>query len=150
MVNAAKWEALLSATRAEMTAEPFNASAFARPRLSSPQDLPQFTPHLNALFSELDKIVATHSHPRLRDAPIPDFKQSWYEIIRQLEGNNRSSMTTATVMRLGSIAAHRPQVDMYYRMAASPFVRTICEVGFNAGHSTAVWLSASGPEMPSG
>lgn len=44
---------------------------------------------------------------------------------------------------LWSIAATPRQTEYYLRAAAHPSVRTICEVGFNAGHSTAVWLAAS-------
>lgn len=35
------------------------------------------------------------------------------------------------------------QVDFYARTATNPSIRTVCEVGFNAGYSTAVWLSAN-------
>lgn len=37
----------------------------------------------------------------------------------------------------------RGQVDFYARTATDPAIRTVCEVGFNAGYSTAVWLSAN-------
>ena len=45
--------------------------------------------------------------------------------------------------RMGSVAASRPQTDFYARLAGSPAIRTICEVGFNAGHSTAIWLASN-------
>jgi len=35
------------------------------------------------------------------------------------------------------------QVDYYYRLATLPLINTVCEVGFNAGHSVAVWLQAN-------
>lgn len=47
----------------------------------------------------------------------------------------------AALLRLGSIAAHATQIDAYTRIAADASV--ICEVGFNLGHSTAVWLHAN-------
>ena len=56
---------------------------------------------------------------------------------------SRGSESNANMYRLGSVAAHRHQIDFYYRAATSPSVRTICEVGFNGGHSTAVWLAAN-------
>ena len=31
----------------------------------------------------------------------------------------------------------------YWEMAKQPFVKVICEIGFNAGHSALVWLSAN-------
>lgn len=39
------------------------------------------------------------------------------------------------------------QIDYYYRlMARLPAPRTVCEIGYNAGHSAHVWLSAR-PDM---
>lgn len=35
------------------------------------------------------------------------------------------------------------QAGEYARFAASPLVGSVCEIGFNAGHSTAVWLAAN-------
>ena len=32
---------------------------------------------------------------------------------------------------------------LYGTVAQLPFVRTICEIGFNAGHSAAMWLLAN-------
>jgi len=32
---------------------------------------------------------------------------------------------------------------MYFEIARAPNVKTICEVGFNAGHSAAIWLNAN-------
>lgn len=31
----------------------------------------------------------------------------------------------------------------YWKLASLPFVHTICEIGFNAGHSTLIWLMAN-------
>jgi len=50
----------------------------------------------------------------------------------------------AAVLRLGSIAANSEQVRLYSALAESLGAnKTVCEVGFNAGHSAAVWLLAS-------
>ena len=78
-----------------------------------PNDLPVLTPFLEDLFTELDVIVANLSAATWRD------------------------------LRFGSIAAWRTQVDYYWRLATGPWVKTICEVGFNVGHSAAVWLLAN-------
>ncbi len=84
-----------------------------RPRIH-PEDLPLYTPDLEALFRELDKNAMT-----------------------------AASNESVYAFRLGSIAAHRTQLEFYYRLASSPAIRTICEVGFNMGHSTALWLTAN-------
>lgn len=77
-------------------------------------DAPQCTPTLNAVFDELDQLVA-----------------------------NASSPGRAAMLRAGSIASHRAQTDYYVRMVANPLVKTVCEVGFNCGHSTALWLASN-------
>ena len=35
------------------------------------------------------------------------------------------------------------QIEIYWAAAKNPSLRTICEVGFNAGHSALLWLTAS-------
>ena len=45
--------------------------------------------------------------------------------------------------RFWSTAHHVEQATYYARVAASPAINTICEVGFNAGHSTVTWLNAN-------
>ncbi|KAK9917991.1 hypothetical protein WJX75_000315 [Coccomyxa subellipsoidea] len=45
--------------------------------------------------------------------------------------------------RWSSISGFPEQVDFYARTATHPAIRTVCEVGFNAGYSTAVWLAAN-------
>ena len=42
----------------------------------------------------------------------------------------------------GHSGSYIPQTAMYLKLASLPFVKTICETGFNAGHSTLVWLTA--------
>ena len=37
----------------------------------------------------------------------------------------------------------RSQSRLYYWLSRRPWVKTICEIGFNAGHSTLQWLAAS-------
>jgi len=46
--------------------------------------------------------------------------------------------------RYWSIAHHPEQATYYGRVVAStPNISNVCEVGFNAGHSTAIWLSSN-------
>ena len=45
--------------------------------------------------------------------------------------------------RYWSTGHHVEQTTYYARVAASPAIHTICEVGFNAGHSTVTWLNAN-------
>ena len=87
--------------------------------LVSGEDKAMIIPELVELYTELDRVVASSG------------------------GRRGTGTSSATMYRLGSIAAHRNQIDFYYRTATSPAVRTICEVGFNAGHSTALWLAAN-------
>eukprot|EP00966_Prymnesium_polylepis_P094931 2198322-Prymnesium_polylepis.1 len=49
----------------------------------------------------------------------------------------------AITRRLQSIGAWAPQTDYYAQVARRPGVATICEVGFNAGHSAVVLLGAN-------
>lgn len=44
---------------------------------------------------------------------------------------------------IGNIAWFPEQTMYYYRQAAREEVRTICEVGFGAGHSTVIYLTAN-------
>ena len=48
-------------------------------------------------------------------------------------------------LRFGSVAADAEQVNDYSRLAASLGARnvSVCEIGFNAGHSAAVWLTSN-------
>lgn len=43
----------------------------------------------------------------------------------------------------GNIASSEKAMSMYYHVARGPTVKHICEVGFNAGHSAAVFLNAN-------
>jgi hypothetical protein len=97
--------------------------AIAR-RQEAEEDVPQFTPRLSAIFDALDFNVARTA--------------------MTLGGHNaRFAIQKAAHLRLGSVAANLAQQHFYWRVAASPAVRQVCEVGFNAGHSTALWLTAN-------
>lgn len=43
----------------------------------------------------------------------------------------------------GNTANYREEYVTYYHVVRAPFVRTVCETGFNAGHSTFMWLRAN-------
>jgi len=43
----------------------------------------------------------------------------------------------------GNIASSEKAMAMYFNVARGPTVKTICEVGFNAGHSAALFLNAN-------
>lgn len=43
----------------------------------------------------------------------------------------------------GNIASSEKAMAMYFHVARGPTVKTICEVGFNAGHSAALFLNAN-------
>ncbi|KAL3929057.1 MAG: hypothetical protein SGPRY_002120 [Prymnesium sp.] len=72
------------------------------------------TSHLPQLFAELASVVRWHG-----------------------------SDSDAVERRLQSIAAWAPQTDYYTALATRVQISTICEVGFNAGHSAVVLLSAN-------
>lgn len=43
----------------------------------------------------------------------------------------------------GNIAASEKAMAMYYHVARGPTVKNICEIGFNAGHSAALFMNAN-------
>lgn len=43
----------------------------------------------------------------------------------------------------GTISSSEHEQQLYVGIATLPFVRTICEIGFNAGHSAQLWLAAN-------
>lgn len=46
-------------------------------------------------------------------------------------------------LHMGHIAESPSQVDTYWELVHSADIQTVCEVGFNAGHSTAVFLESN-------
>lgn len=44
---------------------------------------------------------------------------------------------------VGDMWSYRPQVDYYTRLATSPAVKTVCEVGVWAGRSSVLWLTSN-------
>eukprot|EP00929_Paragymnodinium_shiwhaense_P108564 TRINITY_DN74884_c0_g1_i1.p1 TRINITY_DN74884_c0_g1~~TRINITY_DN74884_c0_g1_i1.p1 ORF type:complete len:298 (-),score=55.67 TRINITY_DN74884_c0_g1_i1:149-1042(-) len=43
----------------------------------------------------------------------------------------------------GNIASSEKALSMYFNVARGPTVKNICEIGFNAGHSAAIYLNAN-------
>lgn len=91
---------------------------------ASEEDAIQYTPTLYDLFHALDFNVA-------RTAIELGHHDAHFGVHR------------ASAIRYGSVAADLTQQSFYWRVASSPAVRQICEVGFNGGHSSALWLSAN-------
>ena len=98
-------------------------------------------PQTQAIFRKLD-LVVNSTNERTMTARIEAQRRERFQWI-QFSLKRIQPMLVANEMRMGSIAAWPTQVDYYFRIAASPAVRTVCEIGFNAGHSAAVWMSAS-------
>lgn len=121
LVIAVVWSSEMNRVRMEQRKEQEMQQAelgqhLVRRALITAEDMRMEIPELVGLYTDLDALVAASS---------------------------RGKDSSATMYRLGSIGAHRHQIDFYYRAATNPAVRVICEVGFNAGHSTAVWLAAN-------
>ena len=94
----------------------------------SAEDAPQHAPQLQRLFAMLDVGVAR------------------YTLNQTYQGVQRTAAKAADragMFRAGSVAVDLTQQAFYMRVAASPAVRHVCEVGFNAGHSTAMWLTVN-------
>lgn len=88
------------------------------------QHVPPVPAHMySRLFAQIDTIV----NKRARR------ETTW---IRKNMDQNGSATTWG-------IAGEPVQRDYYFHIASNPAIRTICEVGFNAGHSTAVWSLAN-------
>ena len=47
------------------------------------------------------------------------------------------------VYREGNLLMSDSQLEFYFEIARAPWIKTICETGFNAGHSAAVFLNAN-------
>ena len=94
----------------------------------SAEDAPQHAPQLQRLFAQLDVGVARYA----LENPY-----------RGVERTAAQGAARAVIFRTGSVAIDLTQQAFYMRVAASPAVRHVCEVGFNAGHSTAMWLTVN-------
>jgi hypothetical protein len=93
-------------------------SAMARSRHKSTEDMPQFMPTATELFHLLDLEVARATLQQKAEMDI--------------------ALTKAEMLRTGSVGAHLVQQAFYWRVAQSPAIQQVCEVGFNAGHSSGI------------
>jgi len=77
--------------------------------------------------------------------PVADedfYTQSFLE--RRRKFNEKASQEYAKVKsKAGHAGLVRGQIRFYYWLSRRPWVKTICEIGFNGGHSTLQWLAAS-------
>ena len=77
-------------------------------------------------------------------APASDkdfYPTSYIEHRRNFEGQLKQTYSNRHV--LGNSGGSVGQSRFYYWLARRPWVKTICEIGFNAGHSTLQWLTGS-------
>jgi hypothetical protein len=59
----------------------------------------------------------------------------WWTLLDRLHQESRSGKIE------GHMSAH--QASYYTSLGKLPFVRTVCEIGFNGGHSAVMWLTAN-------
>lgn len=88
-----------------------------------------FTPFFKpALTTRDDKRI--HNQPTLA---------SLLALYDEMNQNIFVNIPTGAMLE-GGIFTSPAKLHYFYRLAMSPFIRTVCEVGFNAGHSAVLWL----------
>lgn len=95
----------------------------------------------NGLFDQLDDLV-NRTNERILAIKLREQEAAGFQYIH-FTRERLKPMLVAKEMRFHGIAAHPPQVAFYQQLARRAGIRTVCEIGFNAGHSAAVWLTAS-------
>ena len=100
------------------------SQAMERP-IMGPADRALYTPELDTIFNELDAIVEARTFQRKvgKNADPADLKHKPENAALRDRATEH-----ATMLRAGSVARFRWQSDFYYRLGASPWVRTVCEV----------------------
>ncbi|CAE7365315.1 unnamed protein product [Symbiodinium natans] len=83
-------------------------------------------------------------HPRAHAAAAP----RWWEVSSEENAKSLALYFDREARRYfvyteGTIASSEKAFSMYFNVARGPTVQNICEVGFNAGHSTAIYLNAN-------
>ena len=114
-------------TGVPMGAAPWAAEALARARDRS-AELRIANSTLSA-FEMIERVVAQQSSAAVRQ--------------QATQLSNEQGAAGGRGGRYWSTAHHPEQATYYARVASTPAIRTVCEVGFNAGHSTAIWLTAN-------
>ncbi|ELU04771.1 hypothetical protein CAPTEDRAFT_186058 [Capitella teleta] len=80
---------------------------------------------------------------KLTEAPGASF--AWPERYKEAVDAHKEALNKALeggVRLEGHSGQIQEQQMVYVKLAQLPFVRTICETGFNAGHSTLIWLAS--------
>jgi len=78
------------------------------------------------VFDQIERVFTTFLN-------ATESRRSWYQLALKLTGGPIS----------GGIAGEPLQRDFYFHTAANPRVKTVCEVGFNVGHSSSIWMLAN-------
>ena len=81
-----------------------------------------------ALFNDPDRDEDFYSGPYL------EHRRKFQAILRRVTGTRPVE---------GNSGNFESQLRLYYYLARRPWVSTICEIGFNAGHSTLQWLAGN-------
>jgi len=84
----------------------------------------------------------------LASQPAPVAARPWWEESSEANAKSLALYFDREARRYfvyteGNIASSEKALSMYFNVARGPTVRNICEVGFNAGHSAAVFLNAN-------
>ena len=68
-----------------------------------------------------------------------DFEESWNSYKHVFKG----ILAKLKIQNKGHVCELPYQMQAYYRIARLNFIRNICETGFDTGHSSVLWLTAS-------
>lgn len=103
---------------------------------------------LDEVLAHLDENVMMASAGAVSSLPGPTLREDAAVALRGLmlpkDESLRKGRDVAIRLRLGGIASNRAQLAYYSNVAERLGSNsTVCEVGFNVGHSAAVWLSAN-------
>ena len=110
------------------------AKADVKPRVESWKDM--FIDQLHPDHLDCRELFATP------EADEDFYTKSFLELRRKFNEKARQEYAKAKP-KAGHAGLVRGQIRFYYWLARRPWVKTICEIGFNAGHSTLQWLAAS-------
>lgn len=81
--------------------------------------------HCPDLFPKVDKT-----------SPFPEPFRKEYEVFK-------AKLVSVGDINEGTSAAYIEEYIAYYHIVQAPFIRTVCETGFNGGHSSFMWLQAN-------
>ena len=107
------------------------------------------TPRNTLLKSELFSFVPSNMKrcQNLFPGQNKDYSQLWpEEMVKKFRNFKKATNKHKGKITEGFSAQLPEQVLTYIHLVRAPFVKTVCETGFNAGHSTFMWL-ASNPKV---